>query len=63
MPGLNLVELRQLNRVPPYLCPDCRYPVRKNYCRECDEFFEAGHSAPVCRDAHGTVKHEKHRSY
>lgn len=62
MPVLNLTQLRSLSRTPPYLCRDCRYSVRKNYCRECDEFFEAGHQAPVCRDAHGQ-KHEKHRTY
>lgn len=62
MPILNLRDLRLLSRKAPYNCPDCLHAVRRNYCREHDEFFEAGHQAPVCRNLHGT-EHEKHRTY
>lgn len=62
VPILDLNTVRQLSKAEPYVCGECGHAVRRNYCRECDVFFEAGHEAPGCRSAHG-AEHETHRTY
>jgi predicted amidophosphoribosyltransferase len=60
MPTLDLAQLQALQGRPARVCPTCGRAVRPNYCRECDEFFEAGHVAEaVCPDA----RHDSHRTY
>lgn len=58
MPTLDLAQLEALRNKPARLCDECGRAVNPNYCRECDEFFEAGHMPGVC-----DTTHDSHRTY
>lgn len=32
-------DLQRMKDQPPRTCPTCQKTAKKNYCRECDEFF------------------------
>lgn len=58
MPGLSREHLTQMRSVPPKRCDACAALVVLNYCRQCDEYFEAGHHCPGEHQ-----KHVGHRTY
>lgn len=62
MPALNEEEILELQSFS--LRWWCGCTVKKNYCRECDEFFFYGHRAgcSVSHDPTNTV-HAEHRTY
>lgn len=62
MPLLDVLSLQALSMIPPHECKRCGRAVRKNYCRQCDEFFEAGHLG-VTDECLGQAKHDAHRTY
>jgi hypothetical protein len=53
---LDLERLRELQAKPVRICGRCLQAVRPNYCRDCEQFFEAGHrcAEPV---------HDRHLTY
>jgi hypothetical protein len=53
---LDIEWLRQLQTKPVRICGRCLQAVRPNYCRDCEQFFEAGHrcAEPV---------HDRHLTY
>ena len=57
-PMLDDTTLKAMRSTPPRLCDECQVWVVKNYCRSCDEFFEAGHQCPDLG-----LKHIGHRTY
>jgi len=57
MPLLGMNDLVSMRNEPPRRCDKCLMLVVKNYCRECDEFFEAGHACE------GHDQHKGHRTY
>lgn len=59
MPTLDVVQLEALNAARPSTCPRCGRAVRKNYCRQHDEYIETGHMLPDCPGA----GHDDHRTY
>jgi hypothetical protein len=61
MPRLDDNDLQRMWAVPPSECPACFRQLRRNYCRECDEFFEEGHGP----DCPWKTEHESedHRRY
>lgn len=61
MPTLDATQLRHLQALPVRVCTTCQRAVRPNYCRQHDEFFDAGHMSPECTD--GTELHDDHRTY
>lgn len=62
MPLLNVEQLERMNAVKPHACRGCHQAVRRNYCRQCDEFFEAGHMEGCPQAADDNV-HKGHRTY
>lgn len=60
MPTLDQAQLEALRREPVRICETCTRAVAKNYCRQCDEFFEAGHMAEECAP---NGIHDHHRTY
>ena len=42
MPLLDDETLERMRAEPPTQCSDCKQEIRRNYCRECDEFFRQG---------------------
>lgn len=62
MPLLSVEQLQQMNDVKPHRCGDCGQAVRRNYCRQCDEFFEAGHMEG-CPATTPDDLHKGHRTY
>jgi len=44
-------------------CDRCLGTVLKNYCRECDEFFEYGHLEECAFNLHQHDDHKNHRTY
>lgn len=62
MPLLDLAALEALHKIQPHQCEHCGRAVRLNYCRQCDEFFEAGHLA-VTDECMRHAKHDGHRTY
>lgn len=63
MPLLNIDELEALQRRGTRVCKICHQAVRQNYCRECDEYFEAGHAGSGVDDARCNNRHDRHRTY
>jgi hypothetical protein len=64
MPLLDKKELERLQACPIHECKDCNHAVRKNYCRQCDEFFTSGHAMHcpvVTKSPHNN--HAGHRTY
>lgn len=64
---LNESEFREMKVTPPETCPECGARLRKNYCRECGEFFWQGHTA-YCPSLKGQGRehsddHRGHRTY
>jgi hypothetical protein len=59
MPSLDPEDRRRL-LVEVHACHLCDQRLRRNYCRQCDEFFYEGHHAdcPGC-----DTKHTGHRTY
>lgn len=59
MPSLDSGDLEMMER---YIssCGKCKQWIEKNYCRECDEFFNVGHD-PACTLSDTT--HQNHRTY
>jgi hypothetical protein len=39
MPSLNEEDIERMQKEPPRKCPTCQVTAKKNYCRQCDEFF------------------------
>ncbi len=60
MPTLRAADLERLQRVAITVCPKCERALRPNYCRQHDEFFEAGHMSAECT---GRELHDSHRTY
>lgn len=56
--GQEIESMRSFKRI----CTRCKKEIRKNYCRECDEFFEEGHGND-CPLAKLTKEHCGHRTY
>ena len=54
-------EWERLQNQPQELCAACGEHLRKNYCRDCDEFFWEGH-ANTCR-RQSAPTHAFHRTY
>lgn len=65
MPLLSSDDLKRMHEQPGRTCQECKSYVFKNYCRQCDEFFESGHShlcsAMLDKDARNN--HLGHRTY
>lgn len=61
MTTLSEASLQALQARPVRTCPTCTRAVRPNYCRQHDEFFEAGHMSKECTD--GDDLHDAHRTY
>lgn len=59
MPLLDRNQIQALWDAPFGECRSCQKKVRKNYCRECDEFFVDGHS----EDCPDREEHQDHRKY
>lgn len=65
MPSLSPDQVKALlSEHDPDICPECGQRIVKNYCRQCDEFFYAGHE-PTCPRMTGTWSddHAGHRTY
>ena len=60
MTTLNAASLEALQQRPVRTCPTCGRALRPNYCRQHDEFFEAGHISKLCT---GDALHDSHRTY
>lgn len=58
MPLLSEEDQARLLVEMPYRCPGCRKKPRRNYCRQCDEFFFVC-ACPVDPDN----DHTGHRTY
>lgn len=65
MPLLSEEDLRHLRDTLPTTCLSCGETLRKNYCRQCDEFFSEGHKAdcPDLNDPQWREDHRGHRTY
>lgn len=63
MPLLSIASLEGLQTFPPRICDTCRQAVRKNYCRECDVYFEAGHAGSGIDDVRCNHEHDRHKTY
>lgn len=63
MPLLQIASLEALNRNPPRRCETCGQAVRRNYCRQCDVYFEAGHNGAGVDDVVCNNEHDTHRTY
>lgn len=55
-------QFAELKSIPTRECSCCANKVRKNYCRDCDEFFEEWH-AHICAFYEDEVRHARHRTY
>lgn len=53
-------DLRSMRQYRRYCIPCCRN-VKKDYCRDCDEFFETRHVVG-CTMAQSTLDHSDHRT-
>jgi len=53
----------QLMRVRLERCVVCGSQILRNYCRECDEFFEYNHYPRCERDPRQQEKHKGHQTY
>lgn len=62
MPLLDLGQLTALRSKPAEVCLACERAVNPNYCRECDEYFEAGHLG-VTDECRRNASHDSHRTY
>lgn len=64
MPSLDPEEQAQLLGKEEK-CHFCKQTVRKNYCRQCDEFFTEGHRAECETMVPGgySNNHSGHRTY
>lgn len=38
-----------------WTCPRCKAEVRKNYCRDCDEYFNDGHEETLAEKELGAA--------
>jgi hypothetical protein len=58
-------ELRTRQAQEYKVCDYCTAQVWRNYCRECDEFFEDGHYKTCPHETMRAVvlKHAGHRKY
>lgn len=67
MPSLDAKQLLDLlEKTGGACCGACNNRVRKNYCRQCDEYYYAGHAAECPRIAPGSDSgdaHVGHRTY
>ena len=59
MPLLNKEEIERMLAQEGVFCHQCNRYTRKNYCRQCDEFFQEGHNP----DCPGRENHDGHRMY
>ena len=62
MPLLSVEDLQAMNAEAPKRCQSCGQATRKNYCRLCDVFFEAGHME-ACPAVEPDATHQGHRTY
>ena len=66
MPLLSDEDLARMRAEEPVECASCKAMVRKNYCRQCDEFFYAGHADECPQTDPDLVwgdDHKGHRTY
>ena len=64
MPLLDPEQIEELRNAPPTTCTKCHQQVRKNYCRQCDEFFQQGHTDGCSYVRPGGLDaHIGHRTY
>ncbi len=61
MPTLNAMQLESLQQRPVRTCPTCTRALRWNYCRQHDEYFEAGHMSR--HRTGGNELHDSHKTY
>jgi predicted amidophosphoribosyltransferase len=47
------------------ICNECGRRLSKNYCRQCDEFFNEGHASDCSQreQGMGNTDHAGHRTY
>lgn len=62
MPALDEHDLREM-RTQIEFCYQCLNFMLRNYCRECDEFFQYGHDKNCKNNPHQHEKHAGHRTY
>lgn len=55
-------QLDHLRSQAEEVCPQCHHPVRQNYCRDHDDFFDDGH-AEACRLASEHGSHSTYRKF
>lgn len=58
MPLLARAVVAEMLSVPPAFCPQCIQLVKRNYCRQCDEFCTDGHV-----DGCANATHVGHKGY
>jgi hypothetical protein len=67
MPRLTDAEVTALKATPMEICPECGRKLRKNYCRDCRQFFWLGHlnDCPRLQPSNdpATDDHRGHRTY
>ena len=67
MPRLSHAELTALRATHTMTCPECSRKLKKNYCRDCRQFFWQGHLCDCPRllrhDGPDTDDHRGHRTY
>jgi len=65
MPVLNDQELNEMRSASSFTCYACKHVLSKNYCRQCDEYFNGGHKddCPVLKDPDSREDHRHHRTY
>jgi len=60
MPTLDAEYLERMRKYRGH-CELCGKEVKRNYCRQCDEFFETGHTCKIMSQYE--EKHQGHRTY
>ena len=63
MPLLDDEQLTQMRQLPGEVCRVCKRLIRKNYCRQCDEFYWQGHATGCEVFDRFDGEHQGHRTY
>ena len=64
MPALSEKDQAKMRAEKHEICTECGNSTSQNYCRSCDEYFEAGHASD-CNDmmAQDARRHLNCRTY
>lgn len=65
MSTLQAEDVAAMRAAHPPDCPLCRCHLQKNFCNECDEYFNDGHagSCPELSDPDSRADHRGHRTH